>query len=180
MVYKFQCRYLSYVPPTGRVRHKALFYVGRRRRTVAQTRTKCIGSRQAINLASPRPTETRGCRSWRVRHEFRLPGIHVRRPRSTAPRNQDTLDQIHVLTNTADRSLSQPSDTQRLCIRTFQCQCDTDYISRIIQRLEVRVKQHVLWKLLIQPQNVTRTSWSSPLQESVIGYPFVWSLYMQD
>ena len=51
-------------------------------------------------------------------HKCWLSEIHVRGPRPIATGTRTHPDQLCVQTNTADRSVSQPSDAPRLCIRT--------------------------------------------------------------
>ena len=56
---------------------------------------------------------------------------------------------------------------QSLMVYKFTCQCDADYIGRTIQRLEVRVGQHV--PRAIRQHNLTSTSGQLHAQESTIG-----------
>ena len=123
------CRYLSYALPTGRVRHKA-FLDGSRRRAVAQTRlasTKMPRGPVGIPLKKKKrgawwltkplqgEVEPTGTALWGSRIPVLDTGISVRRPRPTASGTRTTPSQISVPTN---RSVSQPSDVQTLCIRT--------------------------------------------------------------
>ena len=58
-------------------------------------------------------------------------------------RNQDISDQIRVPTNTADRSVSQPSKAQKLCIRTsfFTFHMGVDKISIVWMTRNVKTYQ---------------------------------------
>ena len=94
---------------------------------------KCLGPnwhspkkrRQTINQASPRRvrgwvTAPRSSRKLFLSHSTLMSA--PRNPYKTATtdchRNQDTPGLIRVPTNTADRSVSQPSEAQRLCLCT--------------------------------------------------------------
>ena len=60
-----------------------------------------------------------------------------------------------------------PALEQSVLIYKFQCWCEADFIDRMIQRLEVRVRQHVPWSLLSRSQELT--SGCSQEQESAFG-----------